>query len=71
MADIIINAQNSPYNIAGGSVSYGKVTIQTGGYMQMQQQTKLSISSLIVSSDAGTTTKASPRQPASKGRKKK
>jgi hypothetical protein len=53
MADIVINAQNSPYNVPGGSVNYGSVEIQTGGYMQMEQQTKLTISSLTVSSGAG------------------
>jgi hypothetical protein len=60
MADIVITPQNSPYNIQGGTQSYGTVEIQVGGYMQMLQQTKLTITTMIVDQDSGTLSTAKP-----------
>jgi hypothetical protein len=47
--NITVNAQNSPYQIQGGTVNYGTVTIQAGGYLQLQQQTQLNITTLTIS----------------------
>lgn len=72
MADIVVTPQNSPYNIPGGSVSYGTVTIQSGGYMQMLQQTKLTVTTMIVqtgtSANAARTLSSAPK---ASGRKRK
>jgi len=74
MADIVVTPQNSPFNIPGGSVSYGKVTIQTGGFMQMLEQTKLTITTMIVQSGtaadvARKPSSAAPKASGSKRRK--
>ena len=47
--NITVNAANSPYQIQGGTQTYGTVTIQAGGYLQLQQQTTLNITTLTKS----------------------
>lgn len=73
MADIVVTPQNSPFNIPGGSVTYGTVTIQPGGYMQMLQQTKLTVTSMIVqsgtSADKARTPSSAPKASGRKQRK--
>lgn len=44
--DITITPANSPYTIPGPSAAYGTVTLQTGGYAQMTQQTAVTITTL-------------------------
>jgi hypothetical protein len=46
--NISVTPQNSPYQVQGGSVKYDTVTIQPGGYLQLQQQTTLTITTLHV-----------------------
>jgi hypothetical protein len=46
--NITVNAQNSPYQVQGGTVTYSTVTIEAGGYLQLQQQTTLNITTLTI-----------------------
>jgi len=45
MADpnITVNPQNSPYPIPAGTVNYGTVTFQPGGFMQLEAQSNLTM----------------------------
>lgn len=69
MADIVIKKTNSPFEIAGGSVSYGKVTILPDGFMVLRKQTTLTMDTMLCYSDPPLRANKSRSSPRAAGRK--
>jgi len=46
---ITVTPSNSPYAVPGPSATYATVTLQGGGYLQLSQQTTLTITTLVKS----------------------